>query len=449
MRTIILAVALAVSIAGLNQSAPTQSAVRSYRLQDLTWREAELVMTPEAVVLIPLGAASLEHGPHLKLRSDQLIAEHLTARAAASTSVVVAPTLTQHYYPAFLEYPGSTSLSLDSARDSTADVVRSLARFGPRRFYLLNTGMTTQPSLAASTSALAAEGILLRYTDWEARLDAASRGLREQDGGGHADEIETSMILHIDRASVDMTRAIREYAPRSNPFALTRRRETRGTYSETGVWGDPTRATPEKGRILIDALNSDIVREIEALRTSPLPTSAGTSNHALVADRSPVTRAPLETGGCSEGDLRTIRGIGDAFASHWANADADRLGGLWTSNGDIVHPDASTERTPPIIAQNRAELFKRREYRATRHPMQVGVVKCLTDRLAVADGKWELRGITDASGKFLPSLRGLFTMVVERSDSTWRIVAYRYTIDPAGPTVPTLLKRPGYSGGFE
>ena len=80
--------------------------------------------------------------------------------------------------------------------------------------------------------------------------------------------------------------------------------------------------------------------------------------------------------------------------------------------------------------------------------MQVGPIRCLADGLAVADGKWELRGITDANGKFLPSLRGLFAMVVERSDSTWRIVAYRYTLDPTGPTVPTLLKRPGYPEGL-
>jgi hypothetical protein len=61
MRMIIIALALAVSSAGLHRTAPaSQSAVRSFRLQDLTWREAEQVMTPEAVVLIPLGAASLE-----------------------------------------------------------------------------------------------------------------------------------------------------------------------------------------------------------------------------------------------------------------------------------------------------------------------------------------------------------------------------------------------------
>ena len=87
---------------------------------------------PRSVVVVPLGAARAEHVPHLKLHSDQLIAEHLTARAAASTSIVIAPTVTYHYYPAFLQYPGSASLSLNSARDSTVDIVRSLARLWVR-----------------------------------------------------------------------------------------------------------------------------------------------------------------------------------------------------------------------------------------------------------------------------------------------------------------------------
>ena len=82
---------------------------KSQRLEGLTWPEAETVLTPETVVLIPLGAASKEHGPHLRLRNDLTLADYLTQRVADATSVVVAPTLTYHHYPAFLEYPGSTS----------------------------------------------------------------------------------------------------------------------------------------------------------------------------------------------------------------------------------------------------------------------------------------------------------------------------------------------------
>jgi creatinine amidohydrolase len=447
--TTVLAVSLAAAVPyqDTRPGPPT-----SHRLQDLTWIEAEGVLTPETIVVIPLGAASKEHGPHLKLRNDLVLSEHLANRAAAATSVVVAPTLAYHYHPSFLEYPGSTSLSLDTARELTSDVVRSLARHGPRRFYVLNTGISTQPPLAAAAQTLAEEGVLLRFTSLSARLDAAARGLREQEGGSHADEIETSMMLHIDRQSVDMTKAVKDYSPRSSPFVLTRRRGAPGTYSETGIWGDPTHATAEKGRILVEALVAGILQDIEALRTARLPAvAAGRPTPASRPERpregpegvDPITR-------CTAGDLRAIRGIGDAFAAYWANADADRLGDLWSPSGDIVHPDASVERTAAVIAQNRAELFKRRDYRLTRHPLQVGTIRCLAADIAVADGKWELRGLTDVSGKILPSLRGLCSLVVERVGGTWKIAAYRYTIDPSGPTVPTLLKRPGYpSGGFD
>lgn len=55
------------------QKASTQGVM----LEDLTWIEAEKVLTPDTVVVIPVGAASKEHGPHLKLRNDYILAEYL------------------------------------------------------------------------------------------------------------------------------------------------------------------------------------------------------------------------------------------------------------------------------------------------------------------------------------------------------------------------------------
>jgi creatinine amidohydrolase len=450
MRPMILALALAAGASAPHQSTPSpQPAPRSYRLQDLNWLEAEQVLTPDTVVLIPLGAGSIEHGPHLKLRNDQVLADYLTSRTAASTAVVIAPTLTYHYYPAFTEYPGSATTSLDTARDLTADVIRSLARDGPRRFYVLNTATTTQPALSAAAETLAADGILLRFTNWESRLNDAARGLREQEGGSHADEIETSMMLQIDPASVDMSRVVKEYGPRSNPFVLSRRTGTRATFSATGIWGDPTRATAEKGRVLIENVVAEIQQDIQALRGAQLPGPAEKTTEPAPAQRPAVTRQTSPGSDCSEGDVRVIRAIGDAFTAYWANGDADRIGGLWTPDGDIVHPDATVERTSAVIAQNRADLFKRRDYRLTKHPMQIGNVKCIAAGMAVADGKWELRGLIDTDGKILPAMRGLCTLIVRRTNLGWQIVAYRYTIDPSGPTVPTLLKRPGFPGRFD
>src|SRR5580658_3620144 len=176
-------------------------------LADLTWVEAERALKPETVVVIPIGAELKEHGPHLKLKTDYLEAQYYTRRILESADVVVAPTVNYHFYPAFVEYPGSTTLRLETARDLVVDICRSLARHGPRRFYALNTGISTLRALEESSEVLAAEGILLRSTDIGAALEPVAKAISKQEGGTHADELETSMMLVIAPASVDMTKA--------------------------------------------------------------------------------------------------------------------------------------------------------------------------------------------------------------------------------------------------
>ncbi len=242
---------------------------RGVLLEDLTWQEAEKILKPETVVVIPIGAASKEHGPHLKLKNDWILAEYLKRRVLAASDVVVAPTVNYHFYPAFVEYPGSTTLTLETARDLLADICRSLARHGPRRFYALNTGVSTLRALRPSAELLAKEGILLHYTDILEVAGPAEKAVRRQEGGTHADEIETSLILFMDPASVDMRKAVKDYHP-SGQGRLTRDPKAPGTYSASGVFGDATLATREKGRIVATAMVEGILKQIEALRASPL-----------------------------------------------------------------------------------------------------------------------------------------------------------------------------------
>lgn len=243
---------------------------RGTLLEDLTWNEAELALTRDTVVVIPLGAAAKEHGPHLRLKNDLLLAEHFKQRLLEAADVVVAPTLNYHFYPAFVEYPGSTSLRLETARDLTIDVVKSLARHGPRRFYVANTGVSTVRALAPAAEALAREGILLAYTSLKTALGNVAKGLLQQEGGSHADESETSMMLVIAPGMVDMSRAVKDYRE-DRPGGLTRSPDGPGTYSPTGIWGDPTLATKEKGLVLVTALTQAMLHDIEELRQAPLP----------------------------------------------------------------------------------------------------------------------------------------------------------------------------------
>lgn len=242
---------------------------RGIVLADLTWVEAEKVLKPETVVVIPIGAESKEHGPHLKLKTDYLEAEFFKRQILERADVVVAPTLNYSYYPAFVEYPGSTTLRLETARDMLVDICRVLARYGPRRFYALNTGVSTLRALAPAAEMLAADGIVLRYTNiLEVGAEAGKR-VKKEAGGTHADEIETSLMLYIDPASVDMRKALKDYHPSENG-GLTRDPHKPGVYSASGIYGDATLATREKGELVARATVEGMLREIEALRRVPV-----------------------------------------------------------------------------------------------------------------------------------------------------------------------------------
>src|SRR5438876_6809556 len=189
--------------------AKRQSQIKVILLQDLTLIESAKILTPDTVVVIPLGAESKEHGPHLKLKNDFLMAEYLKQRVLEQSNVVIAPTINYSFYPAFLEYPGSTSLRLETARDLIVDICRSVARYGPRRFYVLNTGISTLRALKPAADLLAADRILLRYTDLKI-TEPVEKTIRQEEGGTHADEIETSMMLYMAPASVNMKKAVKD-----------------------------------------------------------------------------------------------------------------------------------------------------------------------------------------------------------------------------------------------
>jgi len=234
-------------------------------LADLTWVEAEKALRPETVVVIPIGAESKEHGPHLKLKTDYIEAEYYKRQILEGAEVVVAPTVNYSFYPAFVEYPGSTTLRLETARDMLVDICRVLAHYGPKRFYALNTGVSTLRALKPAAETLAREGILLRYTNiLEVGVEAEKR-VRKEEGGTHAEEIETSLMLYIDPASVDMSKAVKDYHP-SESGGLTRDPHKPGAYSASGIYGDATLATREKGEAVARATVEGMLREIEDLR---------------------------------------------------------------------------------------------------------------------------------------------------------------------------------------
>ncbi|MFN8666627.1 MAG: creatininase family protein [Gemmatimonadaceae bacterium] len=249
------------------------TAVGSVRIAELPWTEAVARLDSSTVVVIPIGAEAKEHGPHLPLNNDWLLAEYFAQRVASKTPVVLYPTINYHFYPSFVEYPGSTTLQLETARDVVIDIVRTIARHGPRRFYILNTGVSTLRALGPARDTLTADGLLVRYTDILNVGREAEAKVRQQAGGTHADEIETSMMLYMHPEVVDMHKAPDDYHPGSGGLTRDSVRAVREqkVWSRTGTFGNATLATREKGRIVTEAQVAGMLGEIEALRRSPIP----------------------------------------------------------------------------------------------------------------------------------------------------------------------------------
>lgn len=242
-----------------------QNKTRSVELENLTWVQAEQVLKRYEVVLIALGARTKEHGPHLPLKTDYIMAEYLKNRVAEQVSVAVLPTLQYGYYPSFLEYPGSVSIQAETFKNVVKDICRSMNGYGVRKFYVLNTGISTLRPLEEAAEELKQGGIILRYLNLLDVDKTLPQGLLKQEGGSHADEAETSMMLYIAPETVDMSKAVRDFDPRPGRKGLTRIPQGSGTFSPTGIWGDPTLANRVKGEFIVEATVQAIIGQVRDL----------------------------------------------------------------------------------------------------------------------------------------------------------------------------------------
>ena len=247
---------------------------RGVYLEHLTWAEAEPLLRADPLVVVPIGAGAKEHGPHLPLGTDHIMADYLAGRLAERVAVVVMPTVTYGYFPHFSPFPGSTHLEAATFQAMMRELILSMHRHGPRRFLLLNTGVSTYPALEIVARDLDRVHRLLVGVTRIGELGALrAAALLGQPKGSHADEHETSLMLAIAPHVVRTGKLAREIPDRADARGMfvppMYHREPGPGYSETGVYGDATLATAEKGRVIADAIVEDLIAAAERLRTAP------------------------------------------------------------------------------------------------------------------------------------------------------------------------------------
>ncbi len=211
-------------------------------LEDLAWPEAAQRFAEGAVVLLPVGAASKAHGPHLPLKTDAMTARALAQRLLERLPLVAAPVVGVGFYPAFAAFAGSQHLSESTFRAVMGELVDGLRRQGARRLAILNVGVSTEAPIDAVCAG--ASDILVLHMR---ALGGAAEALIEVRDGGHADERETSVVLALEPRAVRLDRLAPE-----------------GPFEKTAATGDARRATAFKGERLLAARVNDAVTALLA-----------------------------------------------------------------------------------------------------------------------------------------------------------------------------------------
>jgi creatinine amidohydrolase len=225
-------------------------------LEALTMPDFIAGLARSRTVLIPFGATE-EHGKHLPLGTDTFQAEDVCRLLAERRPVFVAPAIPYGVCRSTGDHPGTISLTTETLKALTIDLVRAFYRQGLRNVVLLSghAGGTHNATLLDAGECLLRELPELRIAvaSEYALAKEAGKGLIETPGDCHAGEIETSRMLATRPAMVKGTSpAEMSCFP---PFILVRDKQR---YWPGGVGGDPAKASSEKGRrleaLVVDAL---------------------------------------------------------------------------------------------------------------------------------------------------------------------------------------------------
>ena len=256
-----------------------------YRYAEMIWNEVKEAADQDRIAVLPV-ATYEDHGPHLPVDTDVVLCTEICQRAVAKIPLeaVLIPPVLHGYSPHHMDFHGTITISWDTFIKYVKDVCCSLAYHGFKRILVVNGhGSNTSPlDLAARLTNIEYEGKILcaSVNHWDLRqAKEAGKTIRDSSYGGtsHAGEYETSLYLALKPELVDMSKAVDERSPLPPSFKTDL---LAGTHSEgssarlipywssqtaSGVMGDATKASKEKGEKFLGAAIEGLIELIREL----------------------------------------------------------------------------------------------------------------------------------------------------------------------------------------
>ncbi|MEM8793647.1 MAG: creatininase family protein [Pseudomonadota bacterium] len=177
---------------------------------DLTTTDFDTLDPETTVALVPLGAIE-QHGPHLPLSTDAVIAEEIARRGAekAKANVLVLPTSAIGKSTEHLDYPGTLTLETKTLLDLWTETGESVARAGLRKIVFLNAhgGQPQVMQIVARELRVRHAMLAVAANWWECGFPDGAISPEEHAHGIHGGQSETSLMLHFRPDLVRMDKA--------------------------------------------------------------------------------------------------------------------------------------------------------------------------------------------------------------------------------------------------
>jgi creatinine amidohydrolase len=252
---------------------------KKYYYHHYSWPEMKEVVTRQPVVVLPIGSVE-DHGPHLPLDVDNFLIGSICEEAARRLNgeMLLLPPIPYGFEEHHMEFPGTIDIGMEHLLHFVLDVTRSVARHGFKRILLADGHGSNMPilDLVARRTVLETEALCAAFI-WPSLAREVIGKLRESEtpgGMAHACELETSVYLYLDAPRVQMVKAKKEIGlPRSrfiwmdlmspSPVLLM---DHWSRFSQSGVVGDPTLATREKGEKIFEAVVAGLMELVKEFK---------------------------------------------------------------------------------------------------------------------------------------------------------------------------------------
>tara|TARA_Y100001935_G_C17310860_1_gene516037 strand:+ start:824 stop:1594 length:771 start_codon:yes stop_codon:yes gene_type:complete len=232
---------------------------------------SEVVENEDFDIILPLGACE-QHGPHLPLSTDQIIAEAIAKEVAESVgNALVAPSIPVGVSGHHILFCGTATTGLEVYVPFLKDIVTSLLSHNFRSVYIITGHAGNSASMSSVVDHFESESVIA-FSDWPAQRSIIHKVASEELGmdpeivGTHAGHFETSIMLLLRPDLVNESRYERGFVGTPEKASSILMSAGMKSLSEIGVIGDPANSSKVAGRLYLNALVGHVTQGIEAHR---------------------------------------------------------------------------------------------------------------------------------------------------------------------------------------